>query len=321
MTTTQTTPAPVRYALATGRGRVEIRDGLLPSVPDGHVRVAVGQVGICQSDVADLNRGTGPFPARFGHEVSGRVLESADPDLPEGTRVAVLLDDGCATHVDPPRSMVVRLDDGCNDTDAALSEPLACVLGAVQLLPEYDEVVVVGAGFMGLLALRLLVTRGHRVVAVDPAPEARSQASAWGAAETMAPIDLGPSDHASAGLVVEATGRPDGLTLAGDLTGAAGTLGILGYHQSDEGRRTVDMRGWNYRALRVLNLHHRDRTDVVRWMGQAQRLSALGVVRPGELVRARVGLADLPAVFLGDGPKVKTMVQVSAEATADGSAS
>jgi threonine dehydrogenase-like Zn-dependent dehydrogenase len=157
-------------------------------------------------------------------------------------------------------------------------------------------------------------------MAVDPAAAARTQAMAWGAAESVAPSDLGPAEHASVGLVVEATGRPDGLTLAAELTGTGGTLGILGYHQSEAGERTVDMRAWNYRALRVLNLHHRDRTDVVRWMGQAQRLSALGVVRPGELVRARVGLADLPSVFVGDGPRVKTMVDLSA-APAVGSAS
>lgn len=59
------------------------------------------------------------------------------------------------------------------------------------------------------------------------------------------------------------------------------------------------MESWNWRALRVLSLHHRDPEDIMRWIDRAQRLSAYGVVRPSELVDERVGWADMPTVLTG----------------------
>jgi hypothetical protein len=77
-----------------------------------------------------------------------------------------------------------------------------------------------------------------------------------------------------------------------------GTLGILGYHQSRGGKRTVDMESWNYRALRVLSLHHRNSDNVMRWMDRAQRLAGQKILVPAELVGGLVPLDDLPRVLV-----------------------
>jgi threonine dehydrogenase-like Zn-dependent dehydrogenase len=180
-------------------------------------------------------------------------------------------------------------------------------------LARTPEVVLVGAGFMGLLALRLLVARGHSVTVIEPRKRTRDMAIRWGAETALSPEDATEAVAADSPLVIEATGSAAGLELAGSLVGIAGTLGILGYHQSNQGRRTVDMESWNYRALRVLSLHHRDPNDVMRWMDRAQRLSANRLVVPSELVDRHVSLAELPDVFQHgeQGGTIKTLLDLT----------
>ena len=115
-------------------------------------------------------------------------------------------------------------------------------------------------------------------------------------------------------VVVEATGGAGGLRLASDLVRIAGTLGIMGYHQSNGGARTVEMESWNFRALRVLSLHHRNPDDVLRWIDRAQRLAANGIIRPSELVDVTVDLEGLPQVFAGAVPpdSIKAVLDTSA---------
>jgi threonine dehydrogenase-like Zn-dependent dehydrogenase len=293
----------VQYLLETAPRTVEVVDAPAPELPDGHVRVAVAHVGVCHSDTAKVAAGSGPFPSRLGHEVAGVVVESRASDLAVGARVVAYVVDGYATELVVPRDRIVPLLDGCDLVDGALAEPLACVLGGVEMLDlaHVPQVVLVGAGFMGLMTLRVLVARGHRVVVIEPREVARDRARAWGADTVLHPDDARDALPGRVPLVIEATGAAAGLDLAGDLTAIAGTLGIMGYHQSGGGMRTVPMEAWNFRALRVLNLHHRDPEDVMRWIDRAQRLSAHGVVRPSELVDEHVTMATLPSALTGAG--------------------
>jgi threonine dehydrogenase-like Zn-dependent dehydrogenase len=289
----------MQYLLATAPGRVEVIDSDEHApLPDGHVRVRVAHVGVCHSDTARVHEGQGTFPARIGHEVSGTVVET-NCRIAVGTRVAAYVEDGYATELVVPAARIVPLSDACTLLDGALAEPLACVIGGMEMLDvaTTERVALVGAGFMGLMALRLLVARGIPVTVVEPRERARRLAEAWGAEAALHPDDVPASLHQSVPVVVEATGGAAGLQLAGDLTRIAGTLGVLGYHQSNGGMRTVPMESWNFRALRVLSLHHRDPADVMRWMDRAQRLAANGILRPSELVDVTVGLDGLPAVF------------------------
>jgi threonine dehydrogenase-like Zn-dependent dehydrogenase len=168
---------------------------------------------------------------------------------------------------------------------------------------------------MGLMALRLLVAGGHRVTVIEPREIARDLAVRWGAERVLSPDDVTPDMHQSFSVVVEATGAAGGLQLASDLVRIAGTLGVMGYHQSNGGKRSVDMESWNFRALKVLSLHHRNPHDVLRWIDRAQRLSAHGILRPSELVDTTVTLDDLPAVFAGEASytAIKTLLDVTGE--------
>lgn len=271
-------------------------------LPEGHVRLAVAYVGVCHSDLAAVAEGEGDFPRRLGHEVSGVVTESAAAGRPPGTRVAVYVSYGYASEIVVPAARTVVLHRDCSLLDGALAEPVACVIGGLEMLSfrEYQRVVLVGAGFMGLLALRYLTALGHRVLVIEPRASAMKLALEWGADEVVQPDEVDDRLRRTQPIVIEATGAAAGLNLAGDLVGTDGTLGILGYHQSNGGARTVDMQGWNFRALRVVSLHNRRTDSILTWMDRAQRSAALGFICPSRLVDRRVNLDELPGVLTGE---------------------
>src|SRR4051812_11765986 len=190
----------MQYLLATGAERVEvvISDERSP-LSDGHVRVQVAYVGVCHSDTARVKEGQGTFPARLGHEVSGIVTETTS-GIAVGTRVAAYVEDGYATEIVVPEERIVPLHDGCSLLDGALAEPLACVVGGIEMLDlsHTPRVVLVGAGFMGLMALRLLVARGIPVTVIEPRERSRALAEAWGAERALHPSDVPASMHQSA---------------------------------------------------------------------------------------------------------------------------
>jgi threonine dehydrogenase-like Zn-dependent dehydrogenase len=305
----------VRYLMASAPGHVEVRDGRSPALARGQVRVKIAFAGVCHSDTALVSAGSGSFPYRLGHEVSGTVVESAADAMPAGARVVAYVEDGYATEVVTAAANLVALDPSCDLLDAALAEPVACVIGGMSMLDlaRVDRVAVVGAGFMGLLTIGYLSALGHRVMAVEPRAKTRRLALEHGAEEAVEPAAVPHAWRAAFPLVVEATGAPAGLTLAGDLVGVAGTLGIMGYHQSEGGWRQVDMRSWNFRCLRVLNLQSRARPDGLRWIDRAQRMSARGVLRPGRLVDEQVSLDELAGLFHEEGRPdvVKSVLRVA----------
>jgi len=304
----------VKFLVETAPQTVEVQEADSPVLAAESVRVRVAYVGVCHSDTARVAGGRGPFPARIGHEVSGTVLESNVAAIPEGTRVVAYVEDGYASELVVPAERIVPIHDDCSLQDAALAEPLACVIGGIEMLDlaHEREVVLVGSGFMGLMALRLLVANGHRVTVIEPREHARELARSWGADRVLHPDEVPDEMEQGCSVVVEATGAASGLQLASDLVQIAGTLGIMGYHQSQGGKRTVDMESWNYRALKVISLHHRDRHDVLRWIDRAQRLTAHRFVNPSELVDTTLTLDELPTAFEGHaGPTaIKTLLDL-----------
>ncbi|MBO0823921.1 MAG: alcohol dehydrogenase catalytic domain-containing protein [Actinobacteria bacterium] len=307
----------MRYVQATGRLAASVVDAEPEPLLDGHVRVAVAYVGVCHSDLAEMAQGGGAFPRRLGHEVSGVVIETTTDTRTVGTRVVTYVDDGYASEIVTPVERTVPLHPNCSLLDGALAEPVACVIGGLEMLSfrEHSQVVLVGAGFMGLLALRYLTAIGHRVFAIEPRTTAQEFARCWGADTVVHPDEVPGVMHQSQSIVIEATGTAAGLRLAGDLVGIDGTLGILGYHQAAGGKRTVDMEGWNYRAMRVVSLHNRRVEKILTWIDRAQRSAALGFISPGHLVDAQVNLDELTGILAGQ-PRddaIKTVLRLDTE--------
>ena len=126
-----------------------------------------------------------------------------------------------AEYILVPRRFAERntwpLPDGLSFEVAALTEPLACVLHGIDAcqLREGSDVVVYGAGPIGLLFVAALASLGHPVTLADPNPERLRVGKKLGAGATRE-IQRGGGQAES---VIASARNPDGFDVAIDATG------------------------------------------------------------------------------------------------------
>jgi L-iditol 2-dehydrogenase len=109
---------------------------------------------------------------------------------------------------------------------AVFIEPLGCSIKALRRLPRVEGLtgVVMGCGVMGLLnlaAARLLGAR--RLLVVEPDPQRRRHALAWGAAEALTPVEASTRLKRTADFVVIGPGDPDVIRQALEYVRPGGT--------------------------------------------------------------------------------------------------
>jgi threonine dehydrogenase-like Zn-dependent dehydrogenase len=187
----------------------------------------------------------------------------------------------------------------------AVAEPLACVVNAVELAAPAlgDDVVIVGAGYMGNLLQLVTALKGPRTITVaDIRSHALARASELGATrvvdtggESLAEAVAEVTDGRGADVTYEVTGTGQGLELAGEVTRMSGKLCIVGYHQG--GTRTVPLASWNWMAFQLINAHFRDIDTIMRGMRAGMRLVNAGVLDASSLVTASYGLAQIEQAF------------------------
>ena len=169
--------------------------------PAGEVVVRVEAATTCGTDVKMVRHGhrvLGPYPSPFGHETAGvredtgeRVLvgdslacgecgpcEAGRPQVCRSPRWVL---GGFAERIAAPAAALHAVPAGLEPAGAAMAEPLAAALHAVDRGGEADDVAVLGGGAMGLMLARLLVLESRTVTLADRHPERRAQAQALGA--------------------------------------------------------------------------------------------------------------------------------------------
>ncbi len=191
-------------------------------------------------------------PAPFGHEMAGTVAQpgAGVRAFKPGDAVVVANSASCgeceaclsqrenlcprleylngafAEYLLVPARFVARstypLPPSLSFEEAALAEPLACVLHGVEAceltrhaVHGLAEVAVYGAGPIGLLFTAALSRLGHRVILADPNPQRLDVGEALGAAECV-PIERGGNQRAR---VLERTRDGGGAHVAVDCTG------------------------------------------------------------------------------------------------------
>ncbi len=193
--------------LALGDERLHLQEVPDPTARPGHVVLDVAAAGICGTDVHILHdEYRSEPPVTLGHEVAGTVAELGDgvTRLRLGERVVTetyfstcgqcehcrtgrpnlcavrrsigsFEDGGFASKVLVPASIVHSLPDELGFPEAALVEPLACVVRGLLELNELmagDRVVITGPGPIGLLALQVAKAAGARTVILGTAADA-----------------------------------------------------------------------------------------------------------------------------------------------------
>ncbi|WP_017653861.1 zinc-dependent alcohol dehydrogenase family protein [Fortiea contorta] len=217
-----------------------------PRCEPGEVIVQVKRAGICGTDLHILrNEYLSNFPLIPGHEFVGVVVEVGrevldvkpgdrvvvDPDLYCGhcfycrnqqanhclnwQGIGVTRDGGFAEYVTVPVRACYKLPETISDAQATFIEPLACVIHGLNRLRTHpaDEVLIFGAGPIGLLLLQALQNSGAaKIVVVEKHANRRALASQLGAVaiaadenQTAALRELVPYGFS---IVVDATGVP-----------------------------------------------------------------------------------------------------------------
>lgn len=293
-------------AVLTGPEGVELRRRPVEPPRAGQALIRVTQCGLCGSEVDQWLGLGGRYPVALGHEVAGVVEEVApggDERPAPGDHVVSWVPGGGMTErmlIDIRHAVPVRPGLGF----PAVAEPLACCVNAVELAaPEPGAgVVIIGAGFMSQLLLRLSVLKGARsIVVAGRRPDTLARATAHGATRV---VDLRAESLCDvvaallgdgADVTYEAAGVQETLTLAGLVTRTGGTLAIVGYHQGAP--RTVDLARWNERAFRIANAHFRSPATILGGMRAAAALVESGRLDPADLLTHRYGLADVATAF------------------------
>ncbi|HTI72000.1 MAG TPA: alcohol dehydrogenase catalytic domain-containing protein [Candidatus Limnocylindria bacterium] len=340
-------------AILYGREDLRIEAIERPALAAGEVRVRVKAALTCGTDLKVYRRGYHARmlkpPSVFGHEFAG-VIEELGPDVSGwalGDRVVGansapcgqcfscqheqenLCDDLQFLNGAYSQSMVIpsrfvqknllRLKPDTSFPDAALTEPLACVVqGCLDLrLVRGESVFVLGAGPIGLMFVALAREAGCEVSISGRGAERLAAARRLGAAHVF---DLGDGADLltlvkASGLrppdvVVEAVGKPETWDQAIRLVRKGGRVNLFGGCPSGT-TVAVDTGLVHYSALTLLaSFHHTPRA-----IRRALELIEAGVIRADDFVTGRAPLSRLPELFreMAAGNRaVKTCLDVDA---------
>jgi threonine dehydrogenase-like Zn-dependent dehydrogenase len=289
-----------------GPRRFELAEVPRPEPRPGEVRVRVEGCGVCGSNLPPWQGRDWfryPFSAGApGHEGWG-VVTAAGPavrGLGEGDRVALLSTASFAEEEVLPAELAVPIPPGLEGPFPG--EAIGCAVNVVRRsrIAAGETVAVVGAGFLGLVAIRLAALAGARVLAVSRRRSALALARRLGAEEALpveggAALVLERTGGRGCDVVVEAVGLQGALDLASAAVREGGRLVIAGFHQ--DGTRAVDLCAWNWRGVDIVNAHERDPEIRRAGVVEATRLVTAGLLDPALLLRA-YPLAEIGAAFL-----------------------
>jgi NADPH2:quinone reductase len=263
-----------------------------------------------------------------GHEVAGVVADHGRNvrGLAEGQRVAVLpsarcgvcepcrrgemqlclnqwagalgfgRDGGYAQYVVVPATSCYPVPAGMTSVQAALVEPYSVAIHGVNLgQPEpADEVVVIGAGPVGLLSVAALVERGvSQITVVEPMARRATAAAKFGATTVLQDVsELSEGDQTGRALVLECSGASGLVEQSIRVVRSGGRVVILGVPSVGE-RISILPRGWTRKEVTLVPSIWYTTAD----FSEAMRRIAAGRLDPDMLgVRVR-GLAEVSETF------------------------
>ena len=152
------------------------------------------------------------------------------PDSPGGMGEYLIIDE----------PFVHRFPDDWNWEEGAWVETFSIgyfgIWGNGGYVEASDDVVILGAGPIGLSALMVAKTSGARVISVDPLESRRQTASRYGADAVVDPsaVDLKTeifklTDDRGPSMVIEASGNDPAIAAIFDVAGPSARIGLIGH--------------------------------------------------------------------------------------------
>ncbi len=260
-------------AVLYGQQDVRIERMPIPQAEPGEIVVRVRAALTCGTDLKVYRRGYHAKmivpPALFGHELAGTVHEVGEgvTEFKPGTRVVALNSAPCgecfwckrdqenlcedllfnngayAEFIRIPSRIVEKntliVPEDMLLEHAALTEPLACVLKGLEETRAVagDQVVVIGAGPIGLMFMHAADLAGMQVIAVVKRKEQVSAAKLFGArkvvqigatADAVAAVRALTPHHRGADVAIEAVATPMTWQWAVEMVRRGGVVNFFG---------------------------------------------------------------------------------------------
>ncbi|NRA38801.1 MAG: zinc-binding dehydrogenase [Planctomycetes bacterium] len=274
----------MKTAILTTEG-FEFREQDMPSCADDQIIVKTSACGICDGDVFQ-RKSIVDGEIELGHEGSGIVhaCGSAVSEFSVGDKVTALAGP-YAEYFTCTADELVKLPAGV-EPEWALGEPIACFVHAARRfgISPGQSAAIIGCGFMGIGCLQMAAIQGaSRIVAIEPVAWRRSTAQELGATECYDPSGKSPEEILEAlgefDVIIEATGIAPAIDISTALVKQHGRIVLVGYHQSENGMRTVDMKTWNFKAIDVMNGHVRRDDEKLSAMREGMQLLSEGKLK------------------------------------------
>ena len=336
-------------------GDVRIEEAPEPSPGPGDVKIRVHACSTCGTDVKIFKFGHHHIrpPRGMGHEIAGEITELGDgvEGGQPGDRVQVIAAIPCGDcaecrrgrmtvcpnqesmgyHYDGgfAQSMVVpakvlavaglnRIPEGLGYDEASVAEPLACVLNGQRLagVTTGDDVVIMGAGPIGCLHVRLARARGAaRVFLVELNADRLAAAAALVKPDAVV---CGAEQDAVAAIEQLTDGRGADVIITAAAAGAAqeqalrmaarqGRISFFGGLPKDKPVIACDSNLVHYRELTIVGANGSSPAD----NAEALRLIATGAVGVADLITHHLPLDQVLAGFdtVAKGEAIKITIE------------
>jgi L-iditol 2-dehydrogenase len=325
---------------------LRVEDVDMPSIDDAKALVKIKTCGVCPSDVRFYTgaRKNAVYPRIAGHEWTGEIVEagSAVNGFAPGDRVVAdwrvicgecyycrrgifnycnnlkhdEMKGGFCEYGYAPRQNLRKIPDGVSFEEASFTEPLACCLNGVNRsnIRAGDDVVVVGAGQIGLMHVQLAKHLGGRVIACDRVQRRLEKAKAVGADDVInvsegdtieAVHDL--TEGRGANVVIVAASATKAAELGLEMADICGTVNFFaGFYPSNP--IAVDPNVIHYKQLNVTGSHDFTPHDFT----SALKLIEHGIINVKTLISHRLPLDELEQGFdtVIELSGVKVMIEV-----------
>ena len=324
----------MKAAMYYGIGDVRYEETDVPEIGPGELLIKIGTALTCGTDVKTYKRGhpvlIKHIPSLFGHEYAGTIEEvgAGVKNFQPGMRVVAtnsapcgdcffckrdmpnlcaklkdsLVNGAFAEYIRVPEGVVKwnthHIADSLSFRDAALTEPLACVVHGIEEanIRLGDTAVVIGAGPIGQMLIMLAKKTGaSTVIAADLAELRRNIAKKSGADIVIDPSKEDPveriKDETSglgADVVIEAVGIPQTWEQAVEMTRDAGTTVLFGGAASGT-KFEIDTVRFHYGQLTIKGVFHLK----PRHVEQALRLISVGDVNPDLIISHEMPLEKI----------------------------
>lgn len=339
----------MKAAMYYGANNMKYEDTDIPEIGPGDILVKIQVALTCGTDLKTFKRGhpvvVQKLPMVLGHEFAG-IVEKVGANVKtfkRGMRVVAANSAPCNTcfyckrgrqnicehlneniisgayaeYIRVPEHIVrqntYEIPSSLSFRDAALMEPLACVVHGVAAagVSMGDTVAIIGSGPIGLMLLQLVKRSGScRIIVTDLSPKRLESAKAVGADFL---VDAGKEDQIArvreltdgrgADVVIEAVGQPKTWEAAVEMTRKAGTCMLFG--GSPAGTRfSIDTRRFHYEELTIKGVFH----HTPLYVEKALRLLECGAINTDVIITHQMSLKNvveaLKLVETGEANKV-----------------